>query len=147
MLFVSVGQGWIFLILVITGIWCAVLELLLAKLFKFIKKNAKNKQKIEKNTQKSIKFTENQKNKKRRNKNLNNFLIGIIYFSRILIYFGLIYLLVYFLDYGNLRIYHILGFCVGFYLIKYFFVRLIQNRLQKCYNHTAGVKEDGNFAK
>ena len=48
MLFVSVGQGWIFLILVITGIWCAVLELLLAKLFKFIKKNAKNKQKIEK---------------------------------------------------------------------------------------------------
>lgn len=154
MLFVSVGQGWIFLILLIAGVWCALIELLLIKILKFakLKINLKeqNKEINKKNTKKSISFInkkqQNIKNQKSKT-NFKNFFSAMIYCFKILIYGTIIYLIVYFLDYGNLRFYHILGFCVGFYITKYFFVNLKQKITLKWYNRFGGLKNEKDNVK
>ncbi len=122
MLFESVGQGWIFLLVFVVGAWFCVIGFLFCKAccklfskFKYLfAKKHKNKK---------IKISLGKKHKK----SFDMVNVGYImaYFGAVLVAGIVLYICIYIFDYGQLRWYHILGFCVGFCLSHIFIKKLI----------------------
>ena len=146
MLFASVGQGWIFLIIFILGCWCGVFDILI-KIISTKISTPKNSQKIHQKSaenSKKISIKNSVKKVKIKNQKINFKEIGsaILYFVKVLIYGALLFVAIYFLDYGNVRFYHIFAFCVGLWLINTLFVRYVQKFPSKCYNYAQEEQND-----
>ena len=131
MLYESIGQGWIFLFLFFIGMGIGLFECVGLNIFIFVKKSLKNTKKIEKiskNNEKSIIFTKNKPNKKTKNKKTKNIFVGVFYCLKILFLMIVLYIIVYNIDYGNMRFYHIFAFFVGFFVFKSLFANMLKNR-------------------
>lgn len=129
MLFESVGEGWIFLILLCVGMWtefcfCALGSII--KKIKEIKKNNKKTIKKEEKCENNIIFSKKPKQKLGKKKTYFNIKIAIFSFAKMLIYGLILLICVYLLDYFDIRMYHILAFGVGICVIKALFVFLQQ---------------------
>jgi len=167
MLFSTLGQGYVFLLLLFLGMFVCILQLIFLIGFRGVKLlknfcNAKNKTKNNKDnsfsaenlkstTIRKISFIsqENQqKNSKKSEikidrkyaKNIKKIIkkSTIIYFcqflsafTQTLLFTALIFAVVYFCDFGELRAYHFLAFFLGFWLIKTIF-RNINTKIQLC---------------
>ena len=142
MLFESLGQGWIFLLLLIIGAWCAVLDVFCIKLYNFwaiklvqkktINKQVNNNSDIKTKKSKKLCFTQ-----------FSSLLQGFFVFFKVLALGVILYLSIYFLDYGDVRFYHFIAFCGGFYIIKFLFAKWKQYKAKKCYNGIGGEQKDG----
>lgn len=150
MLFEAVGQGQIFILLAFVGCAVALLEIAFARgvdrvktqikkrkigensdffikkdnfrqekttLDKKSQKNTKNNAKLQKNTEK------NKKNTEKFVKLTKNSLLFFVSFGRVFVYAVAICKIVFLCDFGALRLYHILAFCVGFFGIKTIFAK------------------------
>lgn len=142
MLYATLGQGWIFLLMLHLGICVALFDeifRILPAIFKQIslKNNAK---KLLKNTSKNahkISFLPQQKSNKNTKKSiapaiLNNLSVcARVIFAGAICYVGML-----FLNYGAVRFYLILAFVVGFWLERIFIAKGVLFLLKKVYNHT-----------
>lgn len=160
MLFTSLGQGYIFLLLLCGGAGCALFfcltQIFFAKIQRKIKSN-KNRQKIPKKSQKiqnntnldkknsprQITFLPAQntptpapknstKNRKKIPKNTIKAVFSVIYGAFVALVCGAVVVaMVFYFDYGAFRFYHFLAFLLGFWLIKTIFAKL--EKFQKNY--------------
>lgn len=136
MLFTTVGQGWLFLIMLDIGLLCAVVDEIF-KLLKISQKSSKiikNSEKIAKNTQK-IEFLAPKPKTKARNKDLIYKIFNNIFDAvRVLIWGAVFYVSTLLLNYGEVRFYLILAFVAGFCLERTILVPTIQKLRSMRYN-------------
>ena len=147
MLYASIGQGWLFLLLLDMGL-CAGLFDEIFRLVPFCCKRikyAKKQQKSVKNTEnltknaKEIEFLvqnnpNTQKNTPKRKRNLRKIFTPIIDFLRTILLGVIFFLSVLFFNYGEVRLYLIIAFIVGFCLERTFIAKCVQKVFSKCYN-------------
>lgn len=152
MLFESAGQGLIFLLLLCLGAGCAVVDFGVKKISQIIiQKCAKidinrqnitqndgnlqklqklqNVTKLRKNIQNSTKIDKKIKKKStKNNKKIQNITKKVIYgvagFCEACVFATLLIGVIYWVDYGDFRFYHVLGFVVGFWLIWAIFAHM-----------------------
>lgn len=142
MLFATLGQGWIFLLMIHLGFCVAVVDeifRILPAIFKQIKLK-KDAKKLTKNTQENtqkISFSSQQKSSKNNKKLLCGSVFSNINICLRVIFAGAIfYLGVLFFNYGAVRFYLILAFFVGFWLERNFIAKTVLYLFQKVYNLT-----------
>ena len=146
MLFESIGQGWIFLLILHLGICCALFDEIW-RLIPFVIKKLNIKKtinKIEKNSTK-ITFAPKQKikqNNKIKFKFAKKIIKNISICFRVLVCFAIFYLGVLFINYGEMRIYLILAFVVGFWLERTFLADGVKKLWRKVYNGYRGEKNE-----
>ncbi len=136
MLFTTVGQGWLFLLMLDIGLLCAIVDEG-CKLLKFQNKNQKidkNIEKTAKNTQK-IEFLAPKPKTKAKNKDLIYKIFNNIFDAvRVLIWSAIFYVSTLLLNYGEVRFYLILAFVAGFCLERTILVPTIQKLRSMRYN-------------
>lgn len=158
MLFVSLGQGYVFLLLLSLGIFFGICRFVAQVLPQALKNGLRRRakkmrsvsppkteaspmkpiptppqvRKIEfpapqknktKNHQKNTKKIKNKlsKNTKKITKNISQIVFGLL---RMCVYGASMYWVVFLIDFGEIRAYHILAFLIGFWLTKAIFARL-----------------------
>lgn len=136
MLFTTVGQGWLFLIMLDIGLLCAILD----EGFRFLKikkkdvKIDKNIEKTAKNTQK-IEFLAPKPKIKTKNTEIFSKIFNNIFDAiRVLVWGAVFYISTLLLNFGEVRFYLILAFVVGFCLERTILVPAIQKLLTMRYN-------------
>lgn len=146
MLFESIGQGWLFLLLLDIGLCAGLVDEIFRlvpfcckrlKNHKKYAKSVKNDKKTAKNTQK-IEFSQQIKPKtptphKKRKVTLSKIFIPIWDFCRTLITGAIFFISVLIFNFGEVRLYLIAAFAVGFCLERTILVRLVQKRFASCY--------------
>ena len=144
MLFTTVGQGWLFLIMLNIGLLCAVVDEIF-KLLKISQKSSKiikNSEKNAKNTQK-IEFLAPKPKKKAKNTKIWGLILNNIFDAvRVLIWGAVFYIATLLLNYGEVRFYLILAFVGGFCLERTFLVPAIQKLRSMCYNRKTPQTRD-----
>ena len=136
MLFTTVGQGWLFLLMLDIGLLCAVVDEIF-KLLKISQKSSKiikNSEKIAKNTQKIEFFAPKPKKKVKSIKIFGLILTNIFDAVRVLIWGAVFYVSTLLLNYGEVRFYLILAFVGGFCLERTILVPTIQKLHSMRYN-------------
>lgn len=142
MLFSTLGQGYIFLLLLCLGAILSSLGMVFCLLLGWIKTLIKHKKSAKpscvpqgndgRSSSRKISFVthKNPTPKLRKNisknirkivKNITQLLLG---FARAVICLSAVYLTVMFVDYGDVRLYHFLAFAIGFCLIKILFAKM-----------------------
>ncbi len=152
MLYATLGQGWIFLLMlhlgICVGFFDEIFRILPAMCKQILLKNHAKKvqENTAQNTQK-ISFLPQQKSNKNTKKSivpaiLNNFSVC----TRVIIAGAICYIGMLFLNYGAVRFYLILAFVVGFWLERSFIAKGVLFLLKKVYNHTQKEqKNETNF--
>ena len=147
MLYASIGQGWLFLLLLDMGL-CAGLFDEIFRLVPFCCKRikyTKKQQKSLKNTENSAKIVKKieflmqnksnmQKDKPKQKRNLHKIFTPIIDFLRTILLGVIFFFAVLFFNYGEVRLYLIIAFIVGFCLERTFIAKCVQKVFSKCYN-------------
>ncbi len=148
MLYATLGQGWLFLLMLHLGICVALFD----EIFRILPAMCKqillksNIKKLLKNTNQNapkISFLPQQKSNNNTKKSiapaiLNNLSVcARVIFAGAICYVGML-----FLNYGAVRFYLILAFIVGFWLERIFIAKGVLFLLKKVYNNTKKEQKD-----
>lgn len=147
MLCESIGQGWLFLLLLDIGLCAGLFDEIFrlvpfcCKLINHTKKqqkSVKNTENLTKNAKKIEFLVQNKQNTQqstpKRKLNLRKIFTPIIDFLRTILLGIIFFISVLFFNYGEVRLYLIIAFIVGFCLERTFLAKCIQKVFSKCYN-------------